>query len=151
MSSTFIPRYRVRRSSIQYWVRMSLTPVEVCSASIGARTPRQARRTCCCKTRRVSVEDRGFPAYDHNQRTCHQREKWGETNKEELVISCIRFLFSGGATVVALAAVMVSPGTDMACRLALHWIIRAICIQGHTGFCTLPSCSVVDLDWFCVC
>ena len=52
-------------SSFIFWrrVRISLTPVDVCNASISARTPRQARKACSHKTWRVSVEERGFPAW----------------------------------------------------------------------------------------
>jgi len=66
------------------------------------------------------------------------------------MISRIRLFLGGSAAVVTLTAAVVSICADMARGLALHWVVRVICIQGNTGFRALPSGSIVDLNRLCV-
>jgi len=66
------------------------------------------------------------------------------------MISRIRFLLGGSATVVALATAMVPPRTNMARGLTLHRIVGAICIQESTDFCALSGGGVPNLNWLCV-
>jgi hypothetical protein len=88
--STFILRCRAKRSSIQYCVRVSLIPVEVCKVSIGARTPQQASETCSCKTRRFSTEDRGFPTYNCVQQYCVV--VWNDEDKQRKVYDILHLI-----------------------------------------------------------
>lgn len=63
----------------------------------------------------------------------------------------IGFFFSSGATIFTPAAAMVTPRANVACRLALHGIVGAVCVQENTCFCTLSSSGIVNWNWLCAC
>ena len=69
------------------------------------------------------------------------------TDKEELMVPCIRFFLGGDATVVTLTAAVISVRTNVARTLALHWVVGTICVQRNTDFCTPSGGSIADLNW----
>ena len=74
-----------------------------------------------------------------------------KVDQEKLVISRIGCLLDGGTTIFALVTAAIPFCTNVACAFALHWIVKAICVQGNMDFCTPSGCGIAGLNWLCVC